>query len=406
MPEPFYKPSRDTWYVEIDRKQYSLGRHPETAPPPKKNKNGEWKPPPQIQSAFHQLMAAPPEPRPTLRAGSVVELIDKFLAWCQENRKPETYEWYRWRLQLFCDYLKKNRIPQALVSELKPFHLDEFLSCWPGWSSGMKHGACRVVQRAMLWAEKKGYIDRSPVAHYEKPRPGKRNVVISPEEFEKILSVAGSQNFRDLLEVTWETAARPQESLAVEARHVDLVNARWFFPPDESKGEQWPRVVYLTSRALEITRRLMEAHPSGPLFRNADGRPWTPFAVNCAFIRIQERLGRDRLGDLNVSLQPLPRFDRRRYQDRTALMEAREEHKANLRERTRSLRRLALKHGRKYCLYHLRHSWLDRALKSGVDALTCAIIMGHRDPSTLAKVYQHLSQSPSYLQEQVKKVKS
>ncbi len=60
----------------------------------------------------------------------------------------------------------------------------------------------------------------------------------------------------------------------------------------------------------------------------------------------------------------------------------------------------------KYCLYHLRHSWLDRALKSGLDALTCAIIMGHRDPSTLAKVYQHLSQSPAYLQEQVRKVRA
>ena len=52
---------------------------------------------------------------------------------------------------------------------------------------------------------------------------------------------------------------------------------------------------------------------------------------------------------------------------------------------------------RKHCLYHLRHSWLDRMLKAGTDVLTCAILMGHRDPSQIARTYQHLSQSPDYL---------
>jgi integrase len=273
MPQPFYKPSRRTWYVEIDRKQHNLGQHPHGAPPPKKNRKGLWKPPQEILAAFCKLMAEPPASRPVLRPGGVVETVDKFLAWCQDHRKAETYEWYRWRLQLFCDYLKKQRLTHLLVSELKPFHLDEFLAGWPAWSSGMKHGACRAVQRAMRWAEIKGYIERSPVAHYEKPRPGKRKVVIAPAEFDQLLSLAGSQNFRDLLTVTWETACRPQESLAVEARHVDLQNARWVFSPDESKGEQWPRIVYLTQAALEVTRRLMLKHPAGPLFCNTHGKP-------------------------------------------------------------------------------------------------------------------------------------
>jgi integrase len=113
----------------------------------------------------------------------------------------------------------------------------------------------------MRWAEKKGYIGRSSVVHYEKPRPGKRKLVISPAEFDLILSNARTQNFCDPLEVTWETACRPKESLIVEPRHVDLKNARWVFPPDQSKGEQWPRIVYLADAALEITRRLMVNWP-------------------------------------------------------------------------------------------------------------------------------------------------
>jgi integrase len=207
------------------------------------------------------------------------------------------------------------------------------------------------------------------------------------------------------LEVTWETGCRPQESLAVEARHVDLVNSRWFFPPDESKGEQWPRIVYLTDRALEITKRLLELYPSGNLLRNGAGRPWDPFAVNCCFCRLQVRMGMARMEELGLTVERLPRFNRHRFPDKTSPEQARAEHQAKLGERKKQLHELACRHAPKYCLYHLRHSWLDRAIKSGVDALTAAILMGHRDPSTVAKVYQHVSQSPDYLREAARKAR-
>jgi len=98
MPEPFYKPSRDTWYVELHRKQHSLGRHPQGTPKPKRNKQGRWKAPPEIQAAFHRFMTAPPAP-PTLpvRTGGIAEVIDKFLGrqpgdhrngWKPEGNRP------------------------------------------------------------------------------------------------------------------------------------------------------------------------------------------------------------------------------------------------------------------------------------------------------------------------------
>jgi hypothetical protein len=46
---------------------------------------------------------------------------------------------------------------------------------------------------------------------------------------------------------------------------------------------------------------------------------------------------------------------------------------------------------------------MNRMLTSGVDALTVAILAGHRDPSTLAKTYQHLSQSPRFLLAQARR---
>jgi integrase len=328
-------------------------------------------------------MAAPkPKPRPAVAAEGVIAVIEKFLDWCETHRAAKTYEWYRWRLQLFAETIDRN----LTVQQLRHFHLDEFLAKHPGWAGGMKHGACRAVQRAVRWAKRKGYTDVNPIADYEKPSPGKRRVVISPDEFGQLLSFVPSPNLKDLLVATWETAARPQESLIVEARHVDLENARWVFPQDEAKGEQYPRIVYLTERAVEITRRLMLLHPAGPIFRNERGVPWTPFAVNCAFSRIQVRMGLRAIQNKETPLhidEKLPKKEQRKL-----LVSA------------------AKRHARKYCLYHLRHSWLDRALKRGVDALTCAILMGHRDPSTIAKVYQHLSQSPNYLREAARKVAS
>jgi integrase len=122
--------------------------------------------------------------------------------------------------------------------------------------------------------------------------------------------LAGSDSFRDLLLITWETAARPQESLIVEARHVDLKNSRWHFRADEAKGEKWPRIVYLTDTALEITRRLMREYPTRPLFRNTDGRPWTTDAVNCAFSRIQYKMGKKQVEKAGLILPPIPRFQK------------------------------------------------------------------------------------------------
>ena len=354
FPKPFWRSARNAWFVEINGKQQNLGPDREEA-----------------FRKYHEMMAMK-VPVPT---GSVIETIDRYLSWCQEHRAPDTFEWYRWRLQMFCKH-----IPKTLsVGQLRHFHIDEWLKTRPDWASGTKHGMARAVMRAMRWAKKKGYIDFDPVCEYEKPKAGKRTLVILPRTFSEIFELAGCKEFQDLLMFTWETAARPQETLAAEARHVDLPNGRLYFPPEESKGDEWPRIIYFSETAKEIAVRLMDQNPDGPIFRNSEGLPWSTDAVNCAFQRLQLRLGFKKLRQT----QAVPK--RSKPAERKKLL------------------KLARQKGPKYCLYHLRHSWLDRALKRGVDALTCAILMGHRDPSTIAKVYQHISQSPEYLHEAAKK---
>ena len=67
--------------------------------------------------------------------------------------------------------------------------------------------------------------------------------------------------------------------------------------------------------------------------------------------------------------------------------------------------RTAKKLGGRCSLYLIRHSWCTRALASGqLDAVTVALLMGHRDTQMISRVYQHLMQHPDHLKNAAKKV--
>ncbi|MFO1043315.1 MAG: tyrosine-type recombinase/integrase [Planctomycetaceae bacterium] len=345
-----------------------------------------------------------------MASDSLSAIIEAFLEWSEHHRSPVTYEWYRFRLKRFFE-----AYPDLRIGELRPYHVQEWIDRMTV-ASGTKRNYCRAVKRCVRWAKKQGYIDQNPIADLEVPRGGKREKVVTAGEWDTILAAVPDRYFRDLLVVTWETGCRPQESLRVEARHVDLVNQRWVFPESESKTDI-PRVVYLTDEALAITKRLMLQHPSGPLFRNLNG-PWTTDAVNCAFIRLQIKLGRALVA---ATVEQPAKDKRRKYlsvdEDAVAKLKA----KLNplkksgvaktevelLHEARRKLTyRQATEAGPKYSLYVIRHTWMNRLLTSGVDALTVAFLAGHKNASTLANHYAHLSQNPSFLLTQAKKAAS
>lgn len=380
-PKPWHRKSRGVWYVEIDGKQINLG--------------------PVRDEAFRKYHAMMAQPRQrAVPSESLAVLIDLFLGWCEKHRAPDTYQWYRSRLQVFV-----RRYPNLSVQRLRPFHVQEWLDSMPV-ANGTRRNYGRSIKRCLRWSRKMGYIDTNPIADLELPKGGKREQVLSEEDFEQVLQLTPDESFRELLLVTWDSGCRPQESLRVEARHVDLSNQRWVFPESESKGNL-PRIVYLTDRALEITRRRVLRYPDGPLFRNGRGVSWSTDAVNCAFQRNQVRLGKARMEEQGLSITAAeiaalmpdlnPVRKSKGVERQKTVAELRHEAKKKLTQK------LAGKLGEKYSLYSLRHTWMNRMLKNGVDALTVAFLAGHADPSTAAKVYAHLSQDPGYLLSQAKK---
>jgi integrase len=379
-PKPFFRPSRRLWYVQIDGKQHNLG--------PDEH---------QAFERYHDLMRN--RPREKADVSLALGVIDAFLTWAKENKAPRTYEWYQRHLQAFA-----RSIPPLLsVGQLKKHHLTACLAGQTGLNSTTKNGLCRAVCRCFHWAENEEVILRSPFRRVEKPKHQQRTVVIAPEEYEFIRSCFPAQCIQDLLVTAWETGARPQEIVAVEARHFDAANSRWVFAAEESKGRRFPRVVYLNEATLGITRRLAATHPDGPIFRNSDGEPWNRHSVACVFGRLQIITGYRRMKELGVATERPPRFKRQAFRDKAKLAEARRVQQRRLYECRKAADKLARKHGTKYSLYHFRHSWCQRALQRGLDPLTVGVLMGHTDPSTIAKVYQHLALDPDYLRKAMRK---
>ena len=382
-PKPWFREARDAWFVTINGVQHNLGPSKKAA-----------------FDRFYELMRQP-VPRP-VDAQSVVAVIDLFLEWVQSHRSPDTYEWYRHRLQRFAE-----KYPTLRVSDLKPFHAQQWVEGFASLSITTRRNYLRTIKRCMAWAVRQGYIERSPLVSLELPAGERRETVLTQQEFEQLLELAGDQSFRDLLVVTWEMGCRPQEALRVEARHVDLTNQRWVFPQSESKGKREPRVVYLTDKACSITKKLMERFPTGSLFRNSNGVPFSTDAVNCCFARVQIRMGALKLKSSRYELPEDEIVRKISTLKPTRFTGGIEVNKSDAELRDEARRKLlnkkAAENAPRYSLYALRHSWATKALKSGLDGLTVAILMGHSDPSTLARVYQHLSHDPQHLLSQARR---
>lgn len=311
FPKPFFRTARQSWFVQLDGRQINLG--------------------PDHDEALRQYGELIAKPRPAkLASDSVAILMDLFLDWCEKHRESRTYDWYKERCQGLLD-----SIPVALtVRDLKPFHVQQWVDAHP-WNDGMKRGAMIAVKRAFNWLTKQGHIDRSPLLGLELPPQGRRERVITPDEFTAILARYEGDPFADLLELAWETGARAQELWHVEARHVQ--GRCWVFPAKEAKGKRRPRIVHLSDRALAITQRLTMKYPKGKLLRNVDGVAWTRHAVSCRFLRLKKKIKE------------------------------------------------------KLCLTNFRHSYATRMIEGGVDSMLVAAAMGHRDLSMLGKVYAHPS---------------
>ena len=267
-------------------------------------------------------------------------MTQSYLDWCQKNRKLGTYNNHL----LYLKSLIESTGKRLRVGELRKHHITKWLDGKP-WTSTSQNDAISIVKRAFNWALEEGYLVYNPIAKLRKPTKKRRDIFYSPEQWAKIRNVAKGP-IVDFLDFLWATGCRPQEARILEARHIngDVV----IFAADESKGEKYQRVLFLTPDSQAIVAKLAARYPTGHLFRNRRGRAWTKDAVKCALTRISVKVG---------------------------------------------FRVIA---------YGARHGYATNALLNGVDPISVSHLMGHRSPAMVAQVYSHLAQNHEFLRKQAR----
>lgn len=388
-PAPFWWAARNSYYLQVGKRQFKLSADLEDA-----------------KRLAHKILAELPEdknpPAAIIPAEPlVVEVCDSFLDWCRAHKARLTYEAYKRRLQHLIDDLKENGEALLTVAEFRPRHVSRVMTAHPEWAANTKADFAGACNRVMNWALKQGVLERNPIVGVEKPGREARDLVVSPRDFEVILSGILESTLKDLVELAWETGARVQELRKIEARFVDLANSRVVFPPKEAKGKKHHRVIYLgTARARELVGRLSEEFPEGPILRNSDGNPWTKDAINCAFCRLRVRIAELLMEREGLARPTLPAdisrrdLGRVRAERRDALDKWKEERARFVRERVP-----------KFHLGALRKGFATEALKAGLDTITVAHLLGHRDGTMVSKHYGHVQQDPEHMARAARKAR-
>lgn len=324
--KPWYKSRDDAWFVTLrlpdgTRKQEKLcDGHANEA------------------EAWVQLRRYQTGQVKTAAKLTVAEAFDAFLDWASREKKPATFEHYRYFLQSFADTGVKGRP----VSDLIPHHLTKWLQAH-SWNSTSRNRAVSCVKRALSWCVQEGLIPDSPLKAVKKDRMLRREKTVTPDERASIDAEVKDQAFRLYLFAMGQTGARSMEVRTVTA--ADVRDGEWVMKSKDFDRTGKYRHVYLTPEMTQLTQALCEKHPDGPLFRNSRGLPWTHNAIRIRFRNLRKKLG-------------LPKG---------------------------------------VVATAMRHTWVTDALEAGIPIATVSELAGHRSTKMVEQVYSKLSERKAHL---------
>lgn len=324
QPKPWLWASRQAYYAQIHGKQVRLCSQAEGRAEAQK----------ELYRRLAEQGVAPPPRRITTR-----ELFNEFLDDVERQvergeRARSTYDGYRRFLKSAATVLGPRR-----PEELRPIDVQRWCEAPAlNWNPTTRFNAITVVKAAFAWAKRVGLIRENPIADMARPTPKRREAVPTDDQVRVLLAEASDQAFRDLVTALWETGCRPNEVITLEADRVDLDAGTWrVLNKTRGKTGVHYRVVPINRTVADLSRRLCAAWPTGPIFRNRDGNPWTRHAIAWRFKRLRDKLGLDR-GATS---------------------------------------------------YGLRHLFGVMSLRAGNTSSETAAIMGHRDARMVDQVYGH-----------------
>jgi integrase len=276
--------------------------------------------------------SAPPE--------TVGQVIAMYLRHAEAGAHPPTFVNARFILDMFVA-----KHGSMLWADAKPYHLKLFVDGNPLWRSAWtKKRAISTVRSAFGWAAKLGIIDRNVFTGTPVPK-GERGNAMEPKEFQAMLRNSTAV-FRRVLIFLKFTGCRPGEMERTEWPNYDAANARIVLAKHKtSKRTGRPRIIMLNHVAVKLIEWIKRHRPHYQfVFVNSKGWKWGKCAI-CWRIK-QARA--------STGVRP----------DTT--------------------------------LYACRHSFVNEAIKSGIDLPTVAALAGHSNIASTMH-YSHVGDSPEHL---------
>ena len=313
----------------------------------------------QARTAWHEFMskarrqhvdASPPDEI------TAVEVADRYLVWVKRNRSEATYA----VAERYLTPWVKSLEPGVLASDVRPFDATEWIDLTHE-KPGARRMAYRVVKASWRWADLAGLIDRNPLRGISTPPQHKREISLTKQQY-KLALAAASPQLRTLIHIARLTGMRAQEIRIIEARHLSAKEKAIEFPRDESKGKRRRRIVWLVDEAWKILAAAARKRKTGPILRNEDGAAWTKDAIVCAFRRVRERLKNRKVNGKPEPVE-IPGL----------------------------------------CLTAIRHTYATDAIEEGVDVLTLAELMGHKDAQMLNDHYAEVGRRAKHMRKAAKK---
>lgn len=327
-PTIWFRKDRKVYMTTINGRRINLGKDKKAA-----------------TKRFHALMGAD---EVVEDSDSVISVLDDFLVWTYENRAERTGDGYKY----FCaDFVTE--YGKVTATELTTADVTRWLSGKKTWNATTKHNAITALQRGFNWAVKNRGLRFNPIKGMEKPKPNRRTTVLSQDEFDVLINhISVDDPFRDLLIICWDCGCRPQEVKPLEAHQIDFENSRAIIKAEEGAKGGFVRAFYIpTPRSLKIIKKYVKENPSGPIFRNTIGNPWTSYAIKCRFEKLESKVGQ------------------------------------------------------RYHQYAFRHSYITENLRAGVDSHVVAALSGHKNTAMIDSVYSHIADDPEFMLKQAQKRK-
>ena len=182
------------------------------------------------------------------------------------------------------------------------------------------------------------------------PEQRESPTIVDDERMEAFLAACKAKVFRDLCMIAFDSGVRPMEAHKIHAKHIDREKRTATLKAhDGAKGGITRTIYFASDRAWERVLELCEQYPEGRIFRNTRGKPWTSQALSYWFGKVEEELG----WRINSTA--------------------------------------------------LRHSWITKMLRAGVDSHVVAKLAGHTSTAMIDKVYSHVAEDHDFMFEQAKK---